>query len=106
MQLTKFSMKKSVYIILLSVVYSFSQAQQNTQPTTNASALSVGLKQAIEVGLKNRYDVQSHKYKAAIASTEVNKSKKEWVPDISGSAMARYNPQIQATYIPGGFFWN
>jgi outer membrane protein len=69
-----------------------------------SAAVSVGLKQAIELGLKNRYDVQSGQYNITIAENNVSKSKKEWLPDISGSGRMAYNPQIQATYIPGGFF--
>jgi outer membrane protein len=66
--------------------------------------ISIGLKQAIELGLKNRYDIQSGKYNMAIADNRLSKSKKEWLPDISGSGRMAYNPQIQATYIPAGFF--
>jgi outer membrane protein TolC len=68
------------------------------------SSISLGIQQAIETGLKNRYDIQSKKYNAAVAGSEVSKSKKEWIPEISGSGNMRYSPQIQATFIPGGFF--
>jgi outer membrane protein TolC len=40
----------------------------------------------------------------AVASSEVTKTKKEWIPDISASGNMRYSPQIPATYVPGGFF--
>jgi outer membrane protein TolC len=69
-----------------------------------SNSMTLGIQQAIDLGLKNRYDVQSKKYNAAVANSEVSKSKKEWIPDISGSGNMRYNPQIQATFIPGGFF--
>jgi len=90
-------MKKIISLLLILTTF-FTYAQQT------ASNLSVSLKQAIDVGLKNRYDVQAQKYNVAVANNSISKTKKEWVPDVSGSAMARYNPQIQATYIPGGFF--
>jgi outer membrane protein len=90
-------MKKIIPLLLvLASLYTYAQQA--------ASNLSVSLKQAIDVGLKNRYDVQAQKYNVAVANNSISKTKKEWVPDLSGSAMARYNPQIQATYIPGGFF--
>src|ERR1700744_2090350 len=88
---------KKIISLLLVLASVFTYAQQA------ASNLSISLQKAIDMGLKNRYDVQAHTYNIAVASNSVNKSKKEWVPDISGSAMARYNPQIQATYIPSGF---
>ncbi|HTA61342.1 MAG TPA: TolC family protein [Bacteroidia bacterium] len=89
-------MKKIILIVLVALsVSAFAQ-----QPESN---LSVSLKQAMDAGLKNRYDVQSQKYNLAVANNMVSKSKKEWIPDISGSANARYSPQLQATYIPAGF---
>lgn len=88
--------KVSVLFLSIATVLGFAQ-----QPATN---LTISLQQAIEVGLKNRYDIQSNKYNLALADNQINKSKKEWVPDISGSGNMRYSPQIQATYIPGGFF--
>jgi outer membrane protein TolC len=88
---------KKVFLIILSVVSVFGYAQQ---PTPN---LSISLQQAIDVGLKNRYDIQANKYNLSIAGNRISKTKKEWVPDISGSGNIRYNPQLQATLIPGGF---
>ena len=89
---------KRIILIILSVASVLGYAQQA------ASNLAVGVQQAIDLGLKNRYDVQAHKYNLAVAGNRVSKSKKEWIPDISGSGNVRYSPQLQATYIPGGFF--
>ncbi|HXU27895.1 MAG TPA: TolC family protein, partial [Bacteroidia bacterium] len=89
---------KKIISLLLILASIFTYAQQTS---TN---LSVSLKQAIDAGLKNRYDVQAQKYNVAVATNSVSKTKKEWIPDVSGSALARYNPQIQATYIPANFF--
>lgn len=80
--------------LLFATVLSFGQEQ----------SMRLGLQQAIELGLKNRYDLQSKKYNLALAGSEVNKVKKEWIPEISGSGNMRYSPEIQATFIPGGFF--
>lgn len=89
---------KSLTILLTSsAAVAFGQ-QQSPAP------LSLGLQQAIDLGLKNRYDVQSKQYDIAKANSEVQKSKKEWIPEVSGSGNMRYSPQIQSTYIPGGFF--
>lgn len=90
-------MKKAI-LIILSVATFFGYAQQ--QP---AATLSLGVFQAIDLGLKNRYDVQAHKYNLTSADNRVNQSKREWIPDISGSGNMRYSPQLQGTYIPGGF---
>lgn len=89
---------KNNILVILSVVALSGYGQQTTP------VLNIGLQQAIDLGLKNRYDVQAHKYNIAIADNRINKSKKEWIPDISGAGNIRYNPQIQGTYIPGGFF--
>ncbi len=68
--------------------------------------LKVSLQQAIDLGLKNRYDIQSGQYNLHIAENEISKSKKEWIPEVSGTGNVRYSPQIQATFIPAGFFGN
>src|SRR6185437_5069 len=88
---------KKIISLLLVLTSVFTYAQQTT------NNVSVSLKQAIDAGLKNRYDIQAQKYNVAVANNSISKTKKEWIPDVSGSALARYNPQIQATYIPGGF---
>ncbi|MEO8762337.1 MAG: TolC family protein, partial [Bacteroidia bacterium] len=90
---------KKIILIILSFATFFGYAQQQA-----TSTLSLGVFQAIDMGLKNRFDVQAHKYNMVIADNRVSKSKKEWIPDISGNGNMRYSPQIQATYIPGGFF--
>ncbi len=74
------------------------------QKTT--TEIKVSLLEAIDLGLKNRYDIQADKYNIAIADNEISKNKREWIPEISGSGNVRYSPQIQATFIPGGFFGN
>ena len=91
-------MKKIITLILFVASVSV-YAQQ--QPASN---LALGVREAIDMGLKNRYDVQSKKYNLAIADNRISKSKKEWIPDISGSGNMRYSPQIQGTYIPAHFF--
>jgi len=38
-----------------------------------------------------------------MAGNDINKHKREWLPDIEGNGDIRYNIQFQATYIPPGF---
>lgn len=82
-------MKKILFILLLPC---FSYAQ-----------LPVSLQQAMDMSLKNRYDIQANRYTALIAGNEINKHKKDWLPDVEANGDIRYNIQFQATYIPPGF---
>ena len=82
-------MRKILFILLLPC---FSYAQ-----------LSVTLQQAMDLSLKNRYDIHANQYNALIAGNDINRHKKEWLPDIEASGDIRYNIQFQATYIPPGF---
>lgn len=82
-------MKKILFILLLPC---FSYAQ-----------LSVTLQQAMEMSLKNRYDIQANRYNVLMAANDIRKHKKEWLPDIEGNGDIRYNIQFQSTYIPAGF---
>lgn len=65
--------------------------------------MPVSLQQAITIGLKNRNDLQATQYNVALAKSSIDKSKREWLPDISAGATIRYNTQLQATMIPAGF---
>ncbi|POY37886.1 hypothetical protein C3K47_04980 [Solitalea longa] len=90
-------MKRILSIILiLSSVSGFAQQGGQTPITLN-------LQQAVDLGLKNRYDIQSKKYNVELSQSEVSKSKKEWIPEVSSSGSVIYNTQIQQAYIPPGF---
>jgi outer membrane protein TolC len=91
-------MKKVIYIVLLTILCSTVTAQTDT--------LKVSLKQAVETGLKNRYDVRSNKYNISIAENAINRSKKEWIPDVTGSGNLRYNSQLKKQIIPAGVLGN
>ena len=91
---------KKIIIILFFIASASAYAQQQQ----SKSNLTIGVREAIDMGLKNRYDVQSKKYNLAIADNRISKSKKEWIPDITGSGNMRYSPQLQGTYIPAHFF--
>lgn len=72
-------------------------------PLAQAQTMSLSLEQAVETGLKNRYDVQADRYDLELAANSVNKAKKEWIPELTGNGNIRYNSQIQNQLIPAGF---
>ncbi|MBS1690200.1 MAG: TolC family protein [Bacteroidetes bacterium] len=74
-----------------------------TATAQTENRLSLSQQDAINIGLKNRYDVQANKYNVELAKNTLVKNKKEWIPDISASGNVRYNTQLQATLIPAGF---
>jgi outer membrane protein TolC len=65
--------------------------------------ITLSLRQAIDTGLKNRYDVQADQYNIGMAENDISKSKKAWIPDIHAEGNVQYNAQIQPTYVPKGF---
>ncbi|MGN6567848.1 MAG: TolC family protein [Flavipsychrobacter sp.] len=72
-------------------------------PAFAQSTLSISRQDAMNIALKNRYDIQAKRYNAALASNNQTRSKKEWLPDINASGNIHYNTQLQATLIPAGF---
>ncbi len=91
-------MKKLIYSLLLTLFCGTIAAQPDT--------LRISLKQAVERGLKCRYDVQSNKYNVSITENVINKSKKEWLPDVIVSGNIRYNSQMQEHILPAGILGN
>jgi len=89
-------MKNLIIILSLIAAPVIATAQTEDQ-------LSISQQDAINIGLKNRYDVQANKYNVELAKNTLAKNKKEWIPDISASGNIRYNTQLQATLIPAGF---
>ena len=87
-------MKRTTFLILLLASL--------TASAQTAGSLTLSLQQAMDTGLKNRYDVQANGYAIALAENAVRKKKNEWLPDIKGSGDIRYNAQVQSTYIPPG----
>ena len=53
--------------------------------------------------LKNRFDAQANKINVDLANNTVEKSKKEWLPDINATGDIRYNTQLQTMVFPDGF---
>jgi len=88
-------MKKMFFIVFISIAFSgYAQTENN---------LTITMEEAIDLGIKNRYDIQANKYNITIAANTVSKRKKEWLPDISASVNVEYNTQLKAMYVPEGF---
>ena len=92
-------MKKAVLLIVIIVL---------TGKLVNAKVdtLTITIQQAIETGLKNRYDIQADKYNLDIASNAVSRTKKEWMPELSGAANIRYSLDLPTTIIEPGVLGN
>jgi len=88
-------MKNFILVMLLMSCLKTALAQQDT--------MRISLTQAIEYGLKNRYDMQASNLNIDIANNQTNLLKKNWLPDISGSGNARYNTRLPSTVVPPGF---
>ena len=90
---------KKLFATIASMIFCAALYAQNSP-----AELSVSLQRAIDLGLQNRFDIQSDKYVLLRAENEINKSKMEWIPEIAGNGNVRYSPKIQSTFIPAGFF--
>ncbi|PWG81385.1 TolC family protein [Pararcticibacter amylolyticus] len=71
-----------------------------------AQTHSLSLQEAITLGLKNRNDLKSHEYDVLISENQLKASRKEWIPDLAGSADARYNARLSQTVVPAGMIGN
>jgi len=88
-------MKKIIIIVFSGITISANaQAPQK---------ISLSLQQAIDTGLKNRFDIQANQYNILVAQNDISKSKEAWIPDVKAYGDIQYNMQIQSTLIPGGF---
>lgn len=91
-------MKYLLYIFLTLTFRNTAVAQ--------TEAFSLSLKQAIELGLKNRNDIKSGQYDVLISENAIKQSKKGWIPEIEGSADIRYNTELSKTIVPAGVLGN
>lgn len=78
-------------------------AMATTAFAQTGNSLSLSLQQAINTGVKNRYDIQASQYEVSLAQNAISKNRQEWLPDINATGNMRYNTQLQATMIPAGF---
>jgi outer membrane protein len=88
-------MKKIILLVLLGITCSV-HAQTKDK-------IIVTLKEAMDLGVKNRYDMQADKYNIDIAQNDILKSRKAWIPDVKAQGQIQYNTQLQSTLVPGGF---
>lgn len=77
---------------ILSIIFCF--------PLSVAFSQSLSLEQAVQRGLENRIELKSQTLNVQIASTENEKVKARWLPQVSGSADLRWNTQLQTTVLP------
>lgn len=67
-------MKKIMLSVFLGIACSV-----NAQINQN---ITLTLKEAMDIGVKNRYDMQANQYNIDLAKNNILRSKKEWIPDI------------------------
>ncbi len=91
-------MKQLQYIFLILTFGNTAVAQTET--------FNLSLKQAIELGMKNRDDIRSGRYDVLISGNDLEKARKEWLPEIEGSADIRYNTKLSKTIVPAGVLGN
>lgn len=87
---------KKIILILTAGLPIIAHAQTHQDVT-------LSLKQAVELGLKNRFDRKAFQYSIPIAENDLSKSKKGWIPQVLAAGDIQYTTQIQPTYIPKGF---
>src|SRR5690625_1115625 len=85
-------------ILLIAIVGLSITAQAQTVQT-----LKLSLRQAMELGLHNRFDVKAEQYNIDLSKNNINKSKKARIPQISAKGNVQYNTQIRATPVPKDF---
>jgi outer membrane protein TolC len=86
-------MKRYFFIIIAALLgcVQLSQAQQK-----------LSLADAVEYATKNRYDVQANQLDITLAENAVNKSRNEWIPELTASGEVLYNSQLQTMIFDNG----
>lgn len=86
---------KNIKLILIAFLFMVMNMNAQTE-----NAQNISLKQAIEIGLQNRYDTKANQLNIDIANNSTKKAKKEWLPDISATTNLKYNTQLQKMVFP------
>jgi outer membrane protein TolC len=63
-------------------------------------AQKITLNEAIQKGLENRIELKTQALNIQIASSENNKIKAKWMPQVSANGDVRWNTQLQTTVLP------
>lgn len=77
-----------------------------TSVYAQSDTLKLSLEDAIQYGLKTRWDLQSGQEQVSIVKNEWNKSKYQWLPTLNGVANIRYNTELPTTVLPAGALGN
>ncbi len=88
-------MKKILYLLLFTVFHISLFAQTDT--------VRLSISQATQLGISNRFDVKSDSLNINIAESELIRSKKELLPDLSASGKLTYYEKLQPSIIPAGY---
>lgn len=89
-------MKKIFPLISILMMAALSHAQ------TISNTLKLSRSEAIQVGLKNRFDLKANQYHVSIAESRIRQARNNWFPELSGEGRIKYSPQLQNSVIPGG----
>jgi outer membrane protein TolC len=88
-------MKKILYLLILIVLCTRISAQNDT--------LKLSLKQALQLGINNRFDAKESSLNIDLANNQLVKSNKELLPDLSANGKLTYFGQLQPSIIPAGY---
>lgn len=72
--------------------------------TTATAQTRLSLTEALEMGVKNRYDLQATQLNRELNANTFDKQRGTYLPTLTASGNVRYNTQLQTTAIPAGAF--
>jgi len=66
------------------------------------NVLTLSRKEAINLGLKNRFDIKANQFDIQLAASKIKQAHNEWIGTLSADGQIKYSPQLQNSVIPGG----
>ena len=69
---------------------------------TRPAGTPLSLTAALELGPKNRYDIQAGQVSEALLKNAIDKHRNTWLRTVTASGNVRYNSQLQTTVVPAG----
>ncbi|GAA4408444.1 hypothetical protein GCM10023187_30300 [Nibrella viscosa] len=90
-------------LVFVSLLFGSVPAVVHAQ-TPGAQPLRLSLPEAIDLGLKNRLELQNQRLTVQVAENNVRKNRDQWLPAVNGSANFRLNTQLPTTVLPSDFF--
>jgi outer membrane protein TolC len=88
-------MKKIIFLLVLFAFCIKISAQNDT--------LKLSLKQAVQMGISNRFDVKASNLNIDLAHNNLVKTKKDLLPELSANGKINYYGQVQPSIIPAGY---